>query len=259
VSPYNDWIHSTIFEPAQAGTQWPVSAGGNDHFYEAVLATGGITWDSARSAAEAQGGYLATITSAAENQFVLSLLSDPAYWVVSGNYYHGPWLGGFQPPGSPEPSGNWQWVTGEPFAFTQWDLSSFEPNNAGGNEDKLHFHSPNAPGAFWNDIDNSSTSIVHGYIVEYVVTDVPGDANNDGVVDDKDASILGAHWLQIGGANWLDGDFNGDGNVNDADAAILAAHWGEGTGEESAPEPGSLALLAGIAVVGMVCLRRRKA
>jgi hypothetical protein len=84
-----------------------------------------------------------------------------------------------------------------------------------------------------------------------------GDANADGVVDDKDASILGAHWLQTG--NWLDGDFNRDGNVNDADAAILAAHWGEGVGEGAVPEPGSLALLAGIAVMGMVYLRRRKA
>jgi hypothetical protein len=45
--------------------------------------------------------------------------------------------------------------------------------------------------------------------------------------------------------------------VNDADAAILAAHWGEDGGEASVPEPGSLALLAGIAVMGVVCLRRR--
>jgi hypothetical protein len=44
---------------------------------------------------------------------------------------------------------------------------------------------------------------------------------------------------------------------NDADAAILAAHWGEGVGEESLPEPGSLAMLAGMGV--MVCLWRRKA
>jgi probable HAF family extracellular repeat protein len=86
---------------------------------------------------------------------------------------------------------------------------------------------------------------------------VPGDANGDGVVDDKDASILGANWLHSG--TWLDGDFNGDGNINDADAAILAAHWGEGAGEESVPEPGSLALLAGMAVMELVYLRRRKA
>jgi hypothetical protein len=50
---------------------------------------------------------------------------------------------------------------------------------------------------------------------------------------------------------------NTDTVVNDADAAILAAHWGEGTGEARVPEPGSLALLAGIAVMGMVYLRRR--
>jgi hypothetical protein len=51
-----------------------------------------------------------------------------------------------------------------------------------------------------------------------------GDANLDGVVDDKDASILGRHWQMLQGATWLDGDFNGDHNVNDADAAIFAAH-----------------------------------
>jgi hypothetical protein len=67
--------------------------------------------------------------------------------------------------------------------------------------------------------------------------------------------------FNVGGdtSTWLEGDFNGDGNVNDADAAILAAHWGEGGGEEPVPEPGSLALLAGIAVLGVVYLRRRKA
>jgi hypothetical protein len=50
-----------------------------------------------------------------------------------------------------------------------------------------------------------------------------GDANYDGTVDDKDASILASHWHKAGG--WADGDFNGDGKVNDMDAAIMAAHW----------------------------------
>jgi hypothetical protein len=57
----------------------------------------------------------------------------------------------------------------------------------------------------------------------------------------------------------LDGDFNGDDIVDDRDAAILAAHWGEGMSEGSVPEPGSFALLAGMAVMGMVYLRRRQA
>jgi probable HAF family extracellular repeat protein len=103
--------------------------------------------------------------------------------------------------------------------------------------------------------------MIGGAYEAFLLTPVPelyilGDANGDNLVDDKDASILGAHWHQHGDAAWADGDFNGDGNVNDADAAILAAHWGEGVGDESVPEPGSLALLAGIAMMGMVYLRR---
>ena len=67
---------------------------------------------------------------------------------------------------------------------------------------------------------------------------IPGDANGDGAVDDKDASILGSHWLRSGDATWADGDFNNDGAVNDADAAILAAHWGQGSeGSANVPEP----------------------
>jgi hypothetical protein len=96
-------------------------------------------------------------------------------------------------------------------------------------------------------------------MVAPTIPEIPADANSDGVVDDKDASIVGAHWLQEVSGGWADGDFNADGLVNDADAAILAAHWGEGGGEESVPEPGSLALLAGMAAMGMVYLRRRKA
>jgi hypothetical protein len=67
-----------------------------------------------------------------------------------------------------------------------------------------------------------------------------GDANADGIVNDKDASILGAHWQQMGGAGWLDGDFNGDGNVNDADAAILAAHWAKASAKRRCPSRAAL-------------------
>ena len=86
--------------------------------------------------------------------------------------------------------------------------------------------------------------------------DLLGDANDDGVVNDLDASILGAHWQMQSGATWADGDFNGDQKVDDRDAAILAAHWG-GTGAEgSVPEPSTLVLLVGL-VVGAGIVRRR--
>jgi hypothetical protein len=89
------------------------------------------------------------------------------------------------------------------------------------------------------------------------VIDLPGDANGDGVVDDEDASVLGAHWLMASGAAWEDGDFNADGKVDDRDAAILAAHWGQ-TAESSpsVPEPGVLVLVAG-GLIALLARRRR--
>ncbi|MCX7427810.1 MAG: dockerin type I domain-containing protein [Planctomycetia bacterium] len=86
-----------------------------------------------------------------------------------------------------------------------------------------------------------------------------GDANDDGVVDDADASILGAHWHQTSGANWEDGDFNNDHAVDDKDAAILAMHWtfdpGEGNG--TVPEPSAPVLLLGAATAWLARPRRR--
>jgi hypothetical protein len=140
--------------------QWPISQGGNGHYYEAVLDT--IDWVDARTEAERSGGYLATITSAAENQFVYSLVTHPAFWIDDG--YHGPLLGGFQSPGSPEPGGEWAWVTGEPWGYANWWPG--QPDNAGGAEHCLQFHGgPIYGGALWNDIRELRSE--GGYIVEY--------------------------------------------------------------------------------------------
>ena len=70
---------------------------------------------------------------------------------------------------------------------------------------------------------------------------IVGDANGDYVVDDQDASILGAHWQRQAGATWADGDFNADGKVDDRDAAIMAAHWGQQIVVETLPEGGGTA------------------
>jgi hypothetical protein len=115
-----------------------------------------LTWTGAKTAAEALGGHLATITSAAENAFVFGLGE-----ATGGGFYYA--LGGFQPPGSPEPAGNWQWVTGEPFSYTNW--VSGEPNNSGG-ENALMFVNSLAQ---WNDIP--ATALLY-YTVE--TTALPG-------------------------------------------------------------------------------------
>ncbi len=70
-------------DPNRQPVQWRVSEGGNGHFYMAVTAPAGLSWDRAEVLAEMAGGYLATITSAQENAFVFSLIQDPIDWNVA--------------------------------------------------------------------------------------------------------------------------------------------------------------------------------
>lgn len=144
------------------GIQWAVSEGGNGHWYQVAQTPGPVNWEVADQAARQAGGYLATITSAAENAFVASLVANPAYWVEVGNSF-GPWLGGYQPPGSPEPNGDWRWVTGEPWGYTNW--APGEPNNSD-EEDYLQFGGTAGPGSKWNDARNNSAWTSHAYVME---------------------------------------------------------------------------------------------
>jgi hypothetical protein len=138
--------------------------------YEAVL-TGKITWAAAKAMAEQMGGHLATITSAAEDALVFSLINDPKYWSPNGN--HGPWLGGYQPAGSPEPAGGWTWVTGEAWTYSNWAPGQPGDIDAddGAHENILHYHFPNGGVPMWNDWHDGSSAgpelDVVAFVVEY--------------------------------------------------------------------------------------------
>lgn len=143
------------------------------HFYEFVTASG-ITWQNAKNAAEQRTlyglkGYLATITSAQENQFVVSKLQGQGWFGASDEAQEGVW----------------KWVTG-PEAGTQfWQGSSSgsvvgglynnwspgEPNNCCAGENHIHFLTSGK----WNDYAFNNSSI-NGYVVEY------GGMPNDGCV-----------------------------------------------------------------------------
>ena len=115
---------------AQTLVQWTTGAGGNSHYYQLVVVPGGITWTSANSAAQAAGGYLATLTSSAENDFVYTNLAstDATAWFVDGaGNSEGPALGGYQPVPSDGSTG-WNWVTGESWSYTNWE--NFELGNS---------------------------------------------------------------------------------------------------------------------------------
>jgi Lectin C-type domain len=132
----------------------------NGHFYRLVQFPE-LRWEDARIAAVSESafgvaGYLATITSAEEQAFAEAhFLSALQPW--------GAWLGGYQPAGSPEPSGNWQWVTGESFSYTNWQ--SGEPSNGFGNENQLQLLS----GGSWNDLGTSEPIGSPLYDLPYLV------------------------------------------------------------------------------------------
>ena len=165
----------------------------NEHFYEAVTVSGGIDWFVARDAAELRTlsgvqGHLVTITSALEDNFIAMNFPE-AFPVIPSPRppgCEGPttventcgfpyWFGGFQPPGSPnEPEGDWEWVTGEPFVYTNWHDG--EPNDfQGREEDCLH---PHPDGSLWND-SQCDDRRAGGYVVEYDVAPFasPGGGN----------------------------------------------------------------------------------
>jgi hypothetical protein len=151
----------TPVSPASADpVQWSV----NGHFYDVVSVAGSIIWEDANAAATTAGGYLATITSRAENDFVFSLVNNVTYW----HGYSGPWLGGYQDPATQQPDANWRWVTGEPWSYTNWQNG--QPNDSGGKpEDKLQFGF--APlTSVWNDImsiDPTPAYWPNAYVLEW--------------------------------------------------------------------------------------------
>ena len=138
---------------AQAAlVQWA----GNGHWYEVILLPN-VSWSTASADATSRGGYLATITSTGEQAFIQGLLTDNPNDALE-EY----WIGGFQPAGSTEPGGGWQWVTGESFVYTNW--GSGEPNNSGGAES--HLALDDRYGWRWNDNTFSIDGIINGYILE---------------------------------------------------------------------------------------------
>jgi hypothetical protein len=115
----------------------------NGHSY--YRSTGSATWTTARANCAAMGGYLVTITSAAEQSFIFNIW--PSGWIGLTDEVT---------------EGTWRWVTGETYSYKNWN--SGEPNNAG-NEDYVQFVSNGR----WNDLPNN-VSLPYVLEFDYVVT-----------------------------------------------------------------------------------------
>ena len=139
---------------------------GTGHWYDYVYTTDGdnvMSWDASKTEAESKGGYLATLTSSAENTFVWDSFYTNQQTDIT--VYK---LGGYQiQPSTNEPGGGWTWVTGETWDFENW--GSYDPNdgNSSHNQDWLAFSDGlnNSLGQ-WYDIEQLRMSS-EGYIIEY--------------------------------------------------------------------------------------------
>lgn len=100
------------------------------------------TWLEAQAEAVGVGGHLATISSAQEDSWLMSTFAG-VFTGEPGNSY-GPFIGLYQVSGGSEPAGGWQWISGEPLTYTNWDIG--QPDDHLGIEDYGHYLN-----AGWND------------------------------------------------------------------------------------------------------------
>ncbi len=162
--------------PQEAGLSY---SGATGHYYKYV-ASPGVTWSQARSAAEAssfagQPGYLVQPADEAANDFVTSKIQGAV----------NVWIGGSATNTSGQPiQRTWSWVggpldgqmftqctdltgacthSGDTGVFHSW--ATDEPNNSG-SEDKAVTNWSTADG-LWNDLSGTNTGSIAGYVVEY--------------------------------------------------------------------------------------------
>ncbi|MFI5315787.1 MAG: hypothetical protein ACHQ6T_08800 [Myxococcota bacterium] len=161
---------------------WSPASGGNGHYYAFVPTVDAPpTWTAARDSAAGSTlgagteGYLATISSAAENAFIDQLLP-----LTTEGHKRQVWLGGFQndtPVKSLPPDVGWQWVGPESWNYTNWLPGEPNDENAAHTGDErylamwVHYYVGQTLdySGTWNDegLDSQEQAPIVGFIAEY--------------------------------------------------------------------------------------------
>ena len=143
------------------------------NYYQLVMDV--ISWEEAVEICENRGGNLATITSDAEWQQIVSQLGD----ALNGKNI---WLGGRR---VSEENSDYMWITGEPWGaprggYHRWRNS--EPDGHWGKQDRLFIngaHGRDGPKLQWNDHPNEpisefSSHNLQGYLAEFAWATMSG-------------------------------------------------------------------------------------
>jgi hypothetical protein len=216
----------------------------NGHYYR-TDSPQAVPWEYAKLFAfqqmrDGMRGHLVTITSPVEQQFV-----KDNFLSFGGS---GIWTGGIQPSGSPEPAGNWQWVTGEPFEYANWYPGGSEPNDAFDAEFVIEVF----PDGYWNDTHIGGIPPYYPMLLQkrWIVEFTPGYMPSlDG------ADFL--NWQRSFGKNGkLLGDFSGNWMTNADDLVLWKSYFGGGVPSPTPVPEASAAWLAILGVLGLGTVRR---
>lgn len=132
-----------------------------------------LSWSLANTFCQTAGGHLATVTSEREKAVIEKLLEDAPY----SEY----WLGATDA----DWEGGWQWVTGEPFEWTDWDRG--QPDNSSyAEEGENYLEMGRGFGNHWNDNDGENTD--GGFILEIEPLEVMTKTAEIGAEGDTDTA-----------------------------------------------------------------------
>jgi len=99
------------------------------------------TWHTAKAMCESQGGHLAVINSAEENQMLSGFLNDQSAYIGLNDFAQ---------------EGNFKWCNDDPLTYSNWYPG--QPDNHEGNQDVARL----LPNSVWDDIN-------HLYKLEYIL------------------------------------------------------------------------------------------
>jgi hypothetical protein len=201
---WGDGTTSSVTRPAFGTPTMPLSKAHyfNGHEYFAIDVPG-LTWQEAEAEAVRVGGHLATIRSAAENQFIVDMIrsefdADEGAWIgftdneaFGGTEFGDTHLQPLPAPGQVPTAGQrgagFVWTSGEPFDYQHWHSTEPNNNNAGQEQDFgwINFRAAGD----WDDLDNAQApQVIRTAIIEidttFSVTHTYADDNPTGTASD---------------------------------------------------------------------------